>query len=118
MSKKEESKLDNKVDESKFVAKDTTPSEPGMKYDQTRGTEVPTHYPAAYLINEGEGESVKHPSVTPSEFNDKLNPQDAKTTDSEFIIRAPSMDKANKLAESERAGLPKADQDVTRSGDK
>lgn len=115
MSKKQESKQDN---DEKFVSAPTVQREDGMKYDPIRGTDVPTHYPAAVVVNEGEGEMVKTPSVTPSEYNNKLNPVDAKTTDSEFIVRAPSMDKANELAESGRADLPKADQDVTRSGDK
>jgi hypothetical protein len=47
-----------------------------------------------------------------------MNPQDAKTTDSEYIVRAPDMATANRLAEEGRSELPKADQDTTRSGDK
>jgi hypothetical protein len=105
----------------KFVSTESTSTrtdEDGMKYDPIRGTDIPTHYPAAVVINDGEGEMVKTPSVTPSEYNDKINPQDAKTTDSEFIVRAPDMETANRLAESGRTELPKVDQDTARTGDK
>jgi hypothetical protein len=130
MSKKEESKLDNEIDGVKVKDSTSTmdnkfesatagqsPRDDGMKYDPIRGTDVPTHYPAAVVINDGEGEMVKNPTITPATHNNRMNPQDAKTTDSEFIVRAPDMDTANKLAD-DRSGLPKPDQDVTRTGDK
>jgi hypothetical protein len=132
MSKKEEKKgLVEGIDgvsvpdstsdpETKFVSSSagTRASEDGMKYDPIRGTDVPTHYPAAVVINDSEGEMVKAPTVTPATHNNKMNPQDAKTTDSEYIVRAPDMETANRLAEEGRSELPKADQDTTRSGDK
>jgi hypothetical protein len=129
MAKKEAKKAERNVSEvrdtvapdsleAKFISSHpnaTRADENGMKWDPLRGTEVPTHYPAAYVINDTEGEMVKHPEVTPDEYNDKVNPQDAKTTDSEFIIRAPDMATANELAESERSGLPKEARETNKS---
>lgn len=119
MAKKQEATEDQANDtanenlDNRFVAADAgaAPRDDGMKYDPIRGTDVPNHYPAAYVVNDGEGEMVKHPRVTPDEYDDKVNPQDAKTTDSEFIVRAPNMERANELAESERSGLPEAAQE-------
>lgn len=87
---------------------------PGVFVDPTTGLERPMHYPPAIVIdedmNEGKG-SVKTPTVTPDEFNRKVNPADARVNDSEYVIRVASMEEAQKLQDSSRKELPAEAQD-------
>jgi len=84
---------------------------PGVIEDPVLGVERPMHYPAALVIDDSDVTGVKTPTVTPEEFNTKPNPADAKTTDSEYIVRAPSLEEADKLQKSSRDDLHEAAQD-------
>ncbi|MDQ3820392.1 MAG: hypothetical protein M3362_22300 [Acidobacteriota bacterium] len=84
---------------------------PGVIEDPVLGVERPMHYPAALVIDDSDVTGVKTPTVTPEEFNRKPNPVDARTTDSEYIVRAPSLEEADKLQKSSRDDLHEAAQD-------
>ncbi|MGI8467737.1 MAG: hypothetical protein ACR2N3_04725 [Pyrinomonadaceae bacterium] len=97
------------------AASGSTEVEPGV-FEGPDGLVKPQHYPAAVVIDDKfEGGHTKTPDVTPEEFNNKMNPADAKTTDSEFIVHAGSLDEAQKLMDAGRSELPKEAQDPEAS---
>lgn len=92
-----------------------TEVEPGM-FQGPDGLVKPQHYPAAIVLDDKFEEGhVKTPVVTPEEFNHKMNPADARTTDSEFVVHAATMDEAQKKMDEGRKDLPEAAQDPEAS---
>jgi hypothetical protein len=98
------------------AASGSTEVAPGM-FEGPDGIVRPQHYPAAIVIDPDfkDNGHVKTPTVTPEEFNRKMNPADATTNDSEFVVRAASMEDAQKLQDEGRKELPKAAQDPEAS---
>jgi len=96
------------------MAKNETPTTENS-VDNTHpilGENVPQHYPPAVEVGDTTQHSVHVPSVTPDEFDGKPNPVNARTTDSEYIVRAGSADEAKDLWEGSRSKLPQEVQDV------
>jgi hypothetical protein len=93
-----------------------TEVEPGVFHDSSTGVTQPQHYKAAVVFDDELQEAtVKTPLVTPEEYNNKMNPADARINDSEFVVRAPHTEAAQEKIDEGRKELPKEAQDPEAS---
>lgn len=92
-----------------------TEVEPGVFHDSATGLTQPQHYKAAVVFDDERDAHVKTPLVTPEEYNNRMNPADARINDSEFVVHAPNTEEAQAKIDEGRAQLPEAAQDPEAS---